>query len=225
MKPPEEITEKKTPEQIAEEWAKSAIDDHWEPRITAEINGTAPVFQMTTVQDCYSHGFLAGRAHFIKNELRGLLEKAQERDGWGEDNLHMKITVEKTPKQWSTAQAPTLEALLCTARGLRAQSENESLRKRIAELEAKVAEQDEKLLGADHRQRLTDHYGEGAYMPRMVEKATAKFNAGKRLSDDEIVMLMTQIKWLESQLHKEVQQLEAYATAQQLQARGFEVLD
>lgn len=46
-------------EKAAEEYAEGALVSHWGRRVKAEQENTAPFGQITTVKDCYVHGFLA----------------------------------------------------------------------------------------------------------------------------------------------------------------------
>lgn len=52
----------------------------------------------------------------------------------------MKLAFEQTPKQWSTAQAPTVEAVVATARQISTAEENKRLRKERDQLRAELAE-------------------------------------------------------------------------------------
>ncbi len=47
----------------AKEFAEDAMVLHWQPRVKAERENRAPFGQITTVKDCYAHGFLAGDAY------------------------------------------------------------------------------------------------------------------------------------------------------------------
>jgi hypothetical protein len=62
-----------------------------------------------------------------------------------EEYRAMKIAVEQTPKQWSTAQAPTLEALAATAQQITTAEENKKLRAQVEGLAERVAAQSELL--------------------------------------------------------------------------------
>lgn len=50
----------KTLEKLAEDFGEDALVFHWQPRLKAEKEGTAPYAQLTTVKDCYSYGYASG---------------------------------------------------------------------------------------------------------------------------------------------------------------------
>jgi hypothetical protein len=55
----------------AEEFADEALAFHWQVRVKAEQENRAPFGQITTVKDCYVHGFLAGIEYGRKRAEQG----------------------------------------------------------------------------------------------------------------------------------------------------------
>jgi hypothetical protein len=70
----------------------------------------------------------------LPNAVGAMVELFNETAREMTEMRQMKFAVEQTPKQWSTAQAPTMDAIANTFRGIQAETENERLRRRVREL-------------------------------------------------------------------------------------------
>jgi hypothetical protein len=74
-----------------------------------------------------AYKFAGVAKHYIL-ELRLERERRGRMEAELAEMKTLKLAFEQTPKQWSTAQAPTMEAMIHTARGFMARTANERLR-------------------------------------------------------------------------------------------------
>ena len=77
--------------EAAREFTEDAFVNHWQRRVKAEQDNTAPFGQLTRVHDCYKHGFIAG-AKWAESRSTKLLDEVLE--DFNAEMPHLVISLE-----------------------------------------------------------------------------------------------------------------------------------
>jgi hypothetical protein len=124
----------RSPEDVAEACGRSAMESGGSYLFGVTVSGTDTVVCYTgNGPNSLNNAAFAAEARAV---LPSLLDEVERLRAENAELRSFKFVVQETPKQWSTAMAPTMEAVAESVRQVRTQAENEKLRKRVAELEA-----------------------------------------------------------------------------------------
>lgn len=108
-----------------------------------ETDGNVEIGQVECLMSEWRHNavlFAAARTLLpaLATDVTTLAERLAEAEAGWDELRQMKLAFEQTPKQWSTAQAPTMEAVVATARQIETEEKNRNLSERLASVTAEL---------------------------------------------------------------------------------------